>query len=63
MSILQIGLVRRLKCIHSLINVDKVLKKHFCSWEDDTMHACKYFYLHCGLLAKVNCILKTKICR
>ena len=39
----------------------KFKKKHFCFWENDTTHACKYFYLHCGLLAKVNCVLKTKI--
>ena len=39
----------------------KFKKKHFCFWENDTTHACKYFYLHCGLLAKVSCVLKTKI--
>ena len=38
----------------------KTLKKTFCCWENDTMHASKCFYLHCDPSTKVNLFLKLK---
>ena len=41
----------------------KTLKKTFCCWENDTMHASKCFYLHCDPSTKVNPVFKIKIWR
>ena len=39
------------------MNIDKVFsfkKNRFCCWQDETIHAYKSLYLHCGPSTKVN---------
>ena len=38
-----------IKSISGFLNT----KKHFCCWQDDTVHAYKSLYLHCGPSTKV----------
>ena len=35
-------------------------KKHFCCWQDYTIHAYKSLHLHCGPSTKVLSKLKSK---
>ena len=41
-----------IKSISGLSNTNKD-KKHFCCWQDDTIHVYKSLYLHCGPSTKV----------
>ena len=47
-----------IKSISGLLNTNKD-KKHFCCWQDDTIHAYKSLYLHCGPSTKVPSKLKS----
>ena len=44
---MKIGLVRRLSLIVPFWILKKIQKKHFCCWQEDTIHAYKSYYLHC----------------
>ena len=47
-----------IKSISGLSNTNKD-KKHFCCWQDDTIHVYKSLYLHCGPSTKVPSKLKS----
>ena len=47
-----------IKSISGLSNTNKD-KKHFCCWQDDTIHAYKSLYFYCGPSTKVPSKLKS----
>ena len=50
---------QRIKSIRGFLNTVKDKKNHFCCWQDDTIHAYKSLYLHCGPSTKVTSKLKS----
>ena len=55
---MQIGLVKKLRVLVGFWILTKI-KKHFCCWQDNTIHAYKSLYLHCGSSTKVPSKLKS----
>ena len=49
-----------IKSISGLLDTSKD-EKHFCCLQDDTIHAYKSLYLHCGPSTKAASKLKSKL--
>ena len=50
---------QKIKSISGILDINKDKQKYFCCWEDDTIHAYKSFYLHCGPSTKVPSKLRS----